>query len=194
MAGPRAATCSRASDADLSQLGRLSEGSNADFYPRWHGGSRSQFGLVEPVSQYLSDDSWLRHVGDVAVACQNVDTRAWDCCGCQGCDFCKLGRGLRSGDEQGGHGDPGYGFGLPVPVLFDAGLSGHRGGGGDTLGPVWCRPALRDLLFGEPGNLGCHLNYGALVVTRRDALFHSVDGTGRIPQAQAGLIEDEGPQ
>jgi hypothetical protein len=41
------------------------------------------------------------------VACQDVDTRAWDCCGGQGRDLRKLGRGLRSGDEQGGHGDAG---------------------------------------------------------------------------------------
>ena len=31
--------------------------------------------------QHLGDDSWLGHMGEVAVACENVDIRAWDCYG-----------------------------------------------------------------------------------------------------------------
>jgi hypothetical protein len=83
---------------------------------------------------------------------------------------------------------------VPVPALFDASLSGHRGGGGDALLPVRCRPPFGDLIFCEPGNLGRHLNYGALVVSRRDPLLDSVDGTARVLQAQARLIEDEASQ
>ena len=44
-----------------------------------HGGSYGQFGLLEPVSQHLGDESWIRHMGEVAVACEDVDMRAWDC-------------------------------------------------------------------------------------------------------------------
>jgi len=121
-------------------------------------------------------------MGDVAVACEDADTRTWDCCGGHGCDLCKLGRRLGSGEEQGGDGDAGEVFGLPVPVLFDPRLSDGRRGGGDALGPIWCRPPFRDLLFCEP-DLPPHLNKGALVVARRDPLLHSVEGTGQLPSA-----------
>jgi len=63
------------------------------------------------------DDSRVRYVGDVAVACEDVDLRACDCCGGHGRDLRKLRRGLGSGDEQGGRGDAGEAVGLPVPAL-----------------------------------------------------------------------------
>ena len=35
-------------------------------------------GLLEPASQHMGgDDSWFGAVGDVAVACEDVDLRAW---------------------------------------------------------------------------------------------------------------------
>jgi hypothetical protein len=92
-------------------------------------------------------------VGDVAVAREDVDTRIWDCRGGQGCDLCKLGRRLGSGEEQRGDGDASKALGLPVPVLFDPRLPDGRGDGGDALGPIWCRPPFRDLLFCKPDPL-----------------------------------------
>ena len=73
-------------------------------------------------------------MGEVAVACHDVDMRAWDCCSGQGCDFCQLGRGLRAGEEQGGDGDAGNAVGLPVPALIDTSLSDDHGDAGDPLG------------------------------------------------------------
>jgi hypothetical protein len=35
--------------------------------------------LLQPVSQHLGDESWLRHMGEVAVACEDVYVGAWDC-------------------------------------------------------------------------------------------------------------------
>ena len=117
--------------------------------------------------------------------------RAWYCCGGQGGDFCELWRGLGSGEEQGGDGDAGEAFRLPAPALFDASLSDDCVDAGDALGPIWCRPPFRDLIFREPG-CGAHLNEQALTVARPDPLLDSIEGTGRVPPAQAGLVEDEG--
>ena len=36
-------------------------------------------GSLQPVSQHLGDESWIRHMSDVAVACEDVYVRAWDC-------------------------------------------------------------------------------------------------------------------
>ena len=69
---------------------------SADFHPGWHAALTAKFESLEPVSHHLGDESWLRHVGDVAMACQDVNTRTWDCRGGHGCDLCKLGRGLGS--------------------------------------------------------------------------------------------------
>jgi hypothetical protein len=83
--------------AALPYHGRAIETCSADFYPGWHAALTAKFELLEPVAQHLGDESWLRHVCDVAMACQNVDTRTRDCRGGHGCDLCKLGRGLGSG-------------------------------------------------------------------------------------------------
>jgi hypothetical protein len=102
-------------------------------------------------------------------------------------------RGLGPGEEQGRDADAGEAVGRPVPALFDVSLSDDRGNAGYALGPVWCRPPCRDLIFREPG-FGAHLNKNALAVARRDPLLDSIEGTGRVPQTQARLVEDEGSQ
>jgi hypothetical protein len=33
-------------------------------------------GLLHPVSQHLGDESWIRHMGEVTVACEDVYLRA----------------------------------------------------------------------------------------------------------------------
>ena len=83
--------------ASRPQAGRLSKRVVLISIPDGMRLLRPKFELLEPVSQHLGDESWLRHVGDVAMACQDVDTRTWDCRGGHGCDLCKLGRGLGSG-------------------------------------------------------------------------------------------------
>jgi hypothetical protein len=116
-------------------------------------------------------------MGEVAVACEDVNIGTWDCCGGQGGDFCELGRGLGSGEEQCGDGDAGEAFGLPVPALFDASLSDDRVDAGDALRSDWRRPPFRDLTLREP-RCGPHLNKKAFAVARRDPLLDPIEGTG----------------
>ena len=107
-------------------------------------------GRVTPASsQHLGDKSWLGHVGEVAVACEDVDMCAWNCCG--GPDvMCEVGGVSGSGEEQGGDGEAKAFSGLPVSALRRSPRTIVEDAG-DALGPVWCRAPFRDLLFGEPG-------------------------------------------